>query len=173
MAKGKECAHWTFPISLFSLLKNWQISCSWMTANTFSHSKEYWGFNDQLALKFYLSNNNHVHVLEILRDSEHFPSPAILMFVHFEAKTNLYFVLCVYKMVTIFLGDGKWSLDWLHFAHNFCNCSYSTCSYRSGYRDSLTYDCKTFRNIKKLHTDSRQTMAFKLSAWLSAGTIMN
>lgn len=30
-----------------------------------------------------------------------------LMSVHFEAKTNLYFVLCVYKMVTIFLGKGE------------------------------------------------------------------
>lgn len=41
----------------------------------------------------------------MLKDDEHFISPAIIN-VHFEAKTNLYFVLCVYYMVTIFLGDG-------------------------------------------------------------------
>lgn len=35
----------------------------------------------------------------------------ILMVMHFEAKKSekiLYIVLCVYKMVTIFIGDGRW-----------------------------------------------------------------
>lgn len=59
------------------------------------------------VLNFTCQNDNFIHVLRMLRDHEHFPSPAMLMSVHFEAKTNLYFVLCVYKMVTIFLGDGK------------------------------------------------------------------
>lgn len=45
------------------------------------------------------------------------PSPAILMSVDFKAKTNLYFVFCVYKMVTIFLGMGNGlKIDVLHIS---------------------------------------------------------
>lgn len=105
------------------------------------------------------------------RDDEHFPSPAI-MSVHFEAKTNLYFVLCVYKMVTIFLGDGKRSLDWLHFAHNFSNCNCSAWSHRSEWMNCQIFDCKTL-SIRSLHQVARQNMAFKLSAQPSISTTID
>lgn len=122
MAKGKDRAHGILPISLFTPLKSYDKLDSLEQLQTLLAIPKNLKALMTNSPELYLLKNNHVHVLWVLRDHEHFPSPSILMTVHFEAKTNLYFVLCVYKMVTIFLGDGKWSLDWLHLAHKFCNC---------------------------------------------------
>lgn len=53
MVKGKERAHGKCPIKLFSFLKSYKkLAEKKDTLETFSHSKEYLGFNDQSALNF-------------------------------------------------------------------------------------------------------------------------
>lgn len=79
-------------------------------------------------------------MLEMLRDDEHFPFPAILMSVHFEAKTNLYFGLCVYKMVTIFVGGWETVFRLTSFCTHFSKVSLQLIH--------KLIIAKTFKNIK-------------------------
>lgn len=52
----------------------------------------------------------HSRAPNMLRDCEHPPTTTTtLMSVHFEAKTNLYFVLFCLQDGYYFCRDGKWS----------------------------------------------------------------